>query len=311
MYPSGPCSLEYVCRCINTPPLGLMRAVILFLWIFFFFSLSPIRINIWLDFPLLRTLKISFFFRSHNSTCPSNYHFLNFLASITPHSLFPIHLRQLSFFHRFSPSPFFFSLDPLLISFLRSSSRGYAYIHVDMVIHRHRRWYVNKLDSSFVAALGREGCVRASLDGNHSVETKRPSQPSNGVGGGEGEKQRKERKCKRLSSRTHDPDDRIQIYWPFAEQRRERKARGPVRCERKPGILRSWFRIKQRLCFALLQLGNLPEGTSTRELPKNRWFLIGIRPLSFQMDDGWNLATFGNPLKTETRYRLKMFVRDL
>ena len=38
----------------------------------------------------------------------------------------------------------------------------------------------------------------------------------------DGTTKRSVRKCKRLSSRTHDPDDRIQIYWPFGEQREEK-----------------------------------------------------------------------------------------
>lgn len=57
--------------------------------------------------------------------------------------------------------------------------------------------------------------------------------------------------CKRLSSHTHDPGDRIQIYWFLAymseiggegerERDRERnRVRRAVWCERKPGILRS------------------------------------------------------------------------
>lgn len=97
-------------------------------------------------------------------------------------------------------------------------SRAYAYIHVDMVIHRHRRWYVNKLDSSFVAeprAGGERGPVSMG-----TWYRKRKNEPSWGRG-----TTKRTRKCKRLSSRTHDPDDRIQIYWPFGEQRGEKLAR--------------------------------------------------------------------------------------
>ena len=75
---------------------------------------------------------------------------------------------------------------------------------------------------------GERGERGPSLDGNRKRrKTKEPAEAILGHDGtterrNDGTTKRSVRKCKRLSSRTHDPDDRIQIYWPFGEQREEK-----------------------------------------------------------------------------------------
>jgi len=118
-----------------------------------------------------------------------------------------------------------------------------------MVIHHHRRRYVNKLDlSSLLRAGETHEEVRWELyrrkeereEGTCDQETERKTERGQEI------------MCKRLSSRTHDPGDRIQIYWfltrLYEQDRKEKgkdkdreknRVRRAVWCERKPGILRS------------------------------------------------------------------------
>ena len=103
-----------------------------------------------------------------------------------------------------------------------------------MVIHHHRRRYVNKLDlSSLLRAGETHEEVRWELyrrkegreEGTRDQETERKTER----GGGQ------EIMRKRLSSRTHDPGDRIQIYW-FLTRLYEYKIgrrRGKIEIERK------------------------------------------------------------------------------
>lgn len=138
------------------------------------------------------------------------------------------------------------------------------YIRVNMVIHHHRRRYVNKLDLSSVAGRG----------GTHEEvrwELYRKKEGRGGNARSRNTERGQEIMCKRLSSHTHDPSDRIQIYWFLAytskigggggerERDSERnRVRRAVWCERKPGILRSWFRSNVRLGFVLPRAINLP-----------------------------------------------------
>lgn len=81
-----------------------------------------------------------------------------------------------------------------------------------MVIHHHRRRYVNKLDLSSVAgrrdargsSMGTVPKEGRNVEGTRDQETERKTERGQEI------------MCKRLSSRTHDPGDRIQIYWFLA-----------------------------------------------------------------------------------------------
>lgn len=85
------------------------------------------------------------------------------------------------------------------------------YTRVNMVIHHHRRRYVNKLDLSFVAGRTRGGSSMGTVPKEGRTKRERNDQEME-----RRTKRGQEIMCKRLSSRTHDPGDRIQIYWFLA-----------------------------------------------------------------------------------------------
>lgn len=158
------------------------------------------------------------------------------------------------------------SLAPICIGTYVPLEYVYMYTRVNMVIHHHRRRYVNKLDLSSVA--GRRDARGSSMgtvpkEGRTRRECAIKKRKERQRGGA------REIMRKRLSSHTHDPGDRIQIYWFLAytsvigregggEDRERNRVRRAVWCERKPGILRSWFRSNVRLDFVLPRAINLP-----------------------------------------------------